>query len=270
MRFNETLPKHLRPFLKPSFLKMRSYEPQQDCSSCFMAKSGVYQGHLKCCTFFPFLVNFSVSGILQSELPGMKALRDRISKHKYATPLGIVAPPSYQREFRFKSAEQFGNEEGLLCPYYYKGACSIWDWRSSECAGFFCVSQYGQEGQRAWNLLTKTLYDIECFLGQEVMIEKGFHWNEVELCLEMIKNLEPAGQELGVLDSGLRTHWMHESLAEEEWRAIWGHRFQDPLKYYNEVGRLIQGYSFSSLSEELQKSIQAMTEVWEHVTKSHE
>ncbi len=155
-------------------------ETKATCDQCLRSRDHrfeyTYDSQLKCCTFFPFLPNFLVGGILSENLPGAEVIYKKIKNKSFALPLGVLADFKYQYRFNSKSKTDFGNRKDLLCPYYDKNQnqCGIWKYRGVVCSTYFCRSNYGLKGKKFWKELSDYLSYLELSLAEDFLVLKGF------------------------------------------------------------------------------------------------
>jgi Fe-S-cluster containining protein len=171
-------------------------ELRATCSDCIQARgpTAIYKNSLKCCTFFPFLPNFAVGVVLESDLPSRKWVEARLAGHldtdsrmsrgeAVVTPLGFLPSLVYQRRFQSRQPDGYGNDASLLCPFYVSqgGLCGIWSARPSPCLTFFCESSYGLKGVEFWARFEKWLSFVELTLAREALTRLGFIDSEIAL-----------------------------------------------------------------------------------------
>lgn len=222
------LPIIYQEILSKDFLELAPQEKLATCTSCYKTQKNAplphFDSNLKCCTYYPFIPNYLVGAILSSQnltAEGANIIRDLIRERRYVLPIGLCPPPSYQALFNAKRAEDYGNRFDLLCPFYNnkKGGCNIWPYRGHECATYFCHSSYGMNGEKFWQEVRTSLFELEMYLSQLAMLELGFHNKEIDTNLSYIKNeqhLEGQG-------------W---SVSAVEWSKLWAHHFEDIEEYY--------------------------------------
>lgn len=163
-------------------LNLNITETKATCDNCLRSRDKrfayTYKSDLKCCTFHPYLPNYAVGALLSSPVktPGIEKIESKIKKLEFALPVGIVAPFDYQFLFLNKDEEQFGNDKALLCPYFDKSLnrCSVWQYRGVVCTSFFCRSDYGQNGQKFWAVLSDYLSYVEMALAEECLVQLDF------------------------------------------------------------------------------------------------
>jgi len=167
---------------------------------------------LKCCTFYPFLPNYLVGAVLKSELPGRGVVYQLLKEKKYTLPIGIVAPPAYQKLFYDTQKEGFGESKDLLCPFYDKinNNCGVWEYRSSECSTYFCDALLTKDTRKMWKDLRSKLYKKELAFSQDVMLHSGYSNNEIQDNLNEIKReAEDCEDKWSLNTSEAKSFWHH-------------------------------------------------------------
>ena len=160
-------------------------ETRATCSSCLMASAewpreardvGPFESSLKCCTYEPFLPNFSVGRILGSGSATLEAL---IADGRL-TPLGLIPQNSNSNSGpNLDSNSNFGRDASKRCAFLQEGRCSIWRDRPSVCRSYFCVSDSGSAGQAQWREAERLGNEAEWTLAHELLWEIGFTPAEV-------------------------------------------------------------------------------------------
>jgi hypothetical protein len=146
-------------------------ETEVNCQDCVMCNRNgknkseiVFNPETKCCTYNPHLPNFLVGRILEEH-----ALESQFLKEGLVTPLGVDPPRWYSAMYKEESAENFGIDVKLLCPFYISdanGRCSIWKNRNSRCATYFCKFKRGSIGVIFWKYMDQLLSRIEKLLAR--------------------------------------------------------------------------------------------------------
>ncbi len=230
----EQLPPLYADLLPKEFSETSVREEIATCSKCRMCEGGTgtykssqapvggsaapFLSSTKCCTYYPFVANYLVGGALASDPNADHPFRILLRDRQWVLPIGVVAPPSYQKRHREKKAEEFGRNADLVCPFYVssKGHCGIWQWRDSECTTYFCESSYGKMGEVFWREVAEFLFQTEMLLSQDCMLEKGFSSQEIDGVLKFIKsNGEARPYSLSALE--WNEFWQHQSLKVEKY-----------------------------------------------------
>jgi hypothetical protein len=185
---------HLLP---SSLLSFSLSETKMNCENCSMSRPQhrgryPYQKDLKCCTFQPFLPNFLVGKILQSQLPSADVVKHKILNDDFALPIGIIPSFSFQKQFNNKSLGEFGNRADWLCPYYNptQQNCGIWQYRGTVCTSFVCKSSYGAKGLKFWESLSNYLHYVEMALMEESLVYLDFSPRQTNEMLALLNNEE--------------------------------------------------------------------------------
>lgn len=206
MRLIDAVSPPLRPFLSRSEWSWELFETRATCDRCIQARgpTAIYKDTLKCCTFFPFVPNFSIGAILESDLEGRLWLEDRLRHERNAerasleersplerrsrdeavvVPLGLFPSLEYQQRFHSRQPEGYGNDESLLCPHYQKasGRCGVWRHRPAPCIAFHCESSYGLAGIEFWAKFEKYISALELTLAEETLLRLGLTAPEIAL-----------------------------------------------------------------------------------------
>ncbi len=171
------------------------------CSQCLMVSNG-FDTKSKCCTYFPFLPNFSMGHLIKS------GNTDYISKALAAggllLPIGICPPLGYKEKYQ---ETRFGGDASLSCPYLSDGKCSIWSARSGVCTGFQCYSSYGDFGRMFWGRLGQVLFEMETELSLKLTDELGLPLKaHRDYYLEMLST-DPVNQRQYHLEIDPRDLW---------------------------------------------------------------
>lgn len=194
MTLGDHLPNIYKRWVDPALLAMKAEEPLSTCVSCPMCqlKSGeAFLNSTKCCTYYPFVPNFLIGGILSEGQEGATRIKALLRRRQWVLPIGLVAPPSYQERYLAKPADAFGRDPDFICPFFVSqtGGCSIWKWRDSQCSTYFCKPDPNGIGDDLWSSVRECFYSIELQVSQDLMLEKGYTVQEIENCLKWVKAL---------------------------------------------------------------------------------
>lgn len=151
-------------------------EQAATCGDCVQCGDHAPEGYrfadaTKCCTYVPALANYLVGGALRA---GSLVGRERVLQRMAAlpasvTPHGLDATDDERRRYRdMLTAERFGRDPDLHCPYYIQeagGLCGVWRHRNGICATWYCKHDRGARGQRFWQALEVFLTVLERELG---------------------------------------------------------------------------------------------------------
>ncbi len=235
-------------------------ERRATCHDCIQARgiTAIYKDSLKCCTFFPFLPNFVVGQILESDLPGRVWLEQRVDRQGWppssqtpthtqmhqpqsirhahfeavVVPLGLGPSVQYQQRFKKGQPEAYGNDVSLLCPHYVaasglsSGLCGIWKHRPSPCMTFFCESSFHIAGIEFWRRFEKWYSFVELSLAREALLHLGLTEAEIALSLSFLPNYGapdshvPSGEKLVAAE---QKAWMEFGASRKEfYLKCWG------------------------------------------------
>ena len=185
--------------LPPLFDRPVIDETRATCARCAMCdqggdsaagaqlETGFFQPDVKCCSYHPTLPNYLVGAALRDESPaqqeGRARLRAKLAARVGVTPGWLAAPRKYLVLYEAARESSFGRSEALLCPYYVRdgGSCSIWPYRESICATFFCKHVAGASGHAFWRALRKYLSHVEAALSRYAVASLGKGAHEPDL-----------------------------------------------------------------------------------------
>jgi len=189
----------------------------------------------KCCTFNPRIPNFMAGAILSDTDPAMEEGRRRITarieSREGIFPNGVYPTTRYHQLYLEKSREGFGRERELLCPFFQEGRynCTVWKYRESICALWFCKHLAGARGREFWN----AVIDYMKFM-QESLINVSAYMCGLE-------PVDPYGE-------GGRPEYIvpdDKQLAEQSYAALWkdwaGHEIEYFTRCYESVVNLEPG-----------------------------
>jgi hypothetical protein len=199
----------------------------------------------KCCSFFPYLPNYTVGGILcdtSSEAQiGRATVEARIDARIAVTPLGISPPPTYSLLYAHASAA-FGVSRTLRCPHFVEegGLCGIWRYRNSVCSTYFCQVVRGRVGRAFWQHLQALLGEIESTL-------KLWCVEQLDLGSAPLKRLLASAD--ARQDGQLTAADIDNQSDPGLYRQTWGDRwFGRERELYTESWRLVSALSWSDVS----------------------
>ncbi len=165
-------------------------EPLSTCSNCSMVgctskeskDPGPFDPNLKCCTYFPFLPNFSIATLVHDRnAAGMKLL-ESAPVDGVLTPLGLF--PDGNRRFRQSESDDFGRDPKLKCPFLSAGRCQIWNQRPSVCVSYHCLSTQKDIGFQYWWTHEQLGNQLEWILAHEILWRIGFTEEETGAMIE--------------------------------------------------------------------------------------
>jgi hypothetical protein len=251
LKLQHQLPEFYRALLPREILSAEVRETKATCDSCAMTREKrgararvTYQGHLKCCTYEPFLPNFLVGAVLShaDRFPvGVAAMRAKIEKREFALPIGLVPRLSLQVEFNNRRSGEFGQREDWLCPYYQKDSnnCGIWKYRGSVCTAFFCQSDFGAKGLRFWSRFSNYLGYVEMALAEEALVELDFSPRQISSQLEYLNRKDASASE------------RLDSLSAKDWRQIWNGYDSGVEEFYKKCYEKVKSWDRARFEEAL-------------------
>lgn len=248
------MPDHYRAFFnvpgnygkRDSFWEFDIEEKKATCHQCIEAPKK-YEAHLKCCTFWPFLPNYTIGYILKQKSESYQNaqvfLRRMIKEKRFALPIGLVAPPWYQKEFLDNKDKIFGKSEKMLCPYYQTAtqSCGIWRFRGSVCTSFYCKSSYAQKGQLFWKHLEDYLSYLEMALAEEVLVYHDYSPRELSEQLDFL-NIDPDQMNLKKLLG-------QKSLPIPQAKKLWKHYWQKEEEFYIKAAEFVDELPLKQIKE---------------------
>ena len=189
---SETLRSHMpalyRSWLPAFFDRPAIEETRATCDDCAMCdkgsdassagagvpdlKAGFFRPDIKCCSYHPTLPNYLAGDALRDTNPafaeGRRRLRAKIAARVGITPAWLAAPRKVLVLYEAARESSFGRSDSLLCPYFdrEKSNCSIWPYRESICATFFCKHAAGAAGHAFWRALKRYLAHVEAALAR--------------------------------------------------------------------------------------------------------
>lgn len=167
-------------------------ETKANCASCTMVHPpqnetlrdpGPFDSNLKCCTYFPFLPNFSAGKIAgRGDVGSTKLVL--AAERGFQSPLGI-----FSRDEMAPSRKGFGTDPSLRCPFLTDSekSCSIWSERPSVCASYFCVSSKGAAGLQFWSRSEELGNQIEWTVAHEALWSVGYTADETAEMLAAVE-----------------------------------------------------------------------------------
>jgi Fe-S-cluster containining protein len=140
-----------------------AHTPKLDCLNCSKP--------VKCCAFQPFVPNFLLGAILEKRrLPQ--------SDQTVFTPLGLVPSLEYQK--RFLGTKE--HDASFSCAFLDGNRnCTVWEFRPSECAGYFCE-------ESIFNERSHDLFEWENVVAQMVLVEQGFDIQQINLMMDWLEH----------------------------------------------------------------------------------
>lgn len=173
---------HLAPAIArflPELALLADDEPLAPCAHCVMApvphEAAVggdrirFTAPARCCTYHPRLANVLVGGALRDGGMGAHAIRARLADRDGVSPLGIAPSSSAARRYATRTAETFGRDPSLTCPYWVEGplGCSIHRHRNAICRTWSCRRTHGGRSARVTEAVKHLVYDLEAQIAEE-------------------------------------------------------------------------------------------------------
>lgn len=221
--------------LFPEFiLNLDTTETKATCDNCLRSRDKrfdfLYRADLKCCTFYPFLPNFAVGGILKEKLKGSDVIKRHIDKKQFTLPLGAFPTLKFQYEFLNRKKTDFGNREDLLCPYYNRENenCNIWKYRGVVCTTYHCRFNEGKRGERFWNKMNDYLSYVEMALAEECLVQLDFSPRDISDQLVFLNRQE-----------WTKAEQSQEFLSSKEYKLFWN-GYTDYEAFYLKCFDLVQ------------------------------
>jgi hypothetical protein len=163
-KIREYVPDFYHRLLPSFFEKEIPAEVFASCGNCPMTASTREEMDLeisrpfspesKCCTFVPRIPNYFAGAVFTDpeSKTGRDLLRNRINDRRGIFPHGIYPDKKYRLLYEFGRNKGFGKSTLLKCPYYLEGKfnCSLWKYRESICATWFCKYLGGEAGRAFW------------------------------------------------------------------------------------------------------------------------
>jgi hypothetical protein len=176
------MPALYRSWLPPFFDRPALVEARATCADCAMCarseldeaapEAGFFRPDVKCCSYHPTLPNYLVGAALQDTTPELEAgratLRAKIAARVGVTPAWLSAPRKLLVLYEASRESSFGRSDAILCPYFERasGNCTVWAYRESVCATFFCKHVAGAAGHAFWSALRRYLAHVEAALAR--------------------------------------------------------------------------------------------------------
>lgn len=239
MKIKYQVPTIYEKLLPNDILQIDLIETKATCNSC-----PVYAADLKCCTFHPYLPNFTIGALLSQPDLGsevaISVIRSKIKNREYSLPLGLVAPPSYQITFNQRKKNEFGWRKDWLCPYFdpVHNNCGIWRWRGAVCTGFFCKSSFGAKGLRFWDELSNYLTYVEMALMEEALVMLDFSPRQVADLLGYLNRQVATKSEL-----------KSSRMSEKKARALWNGYYDNQEEFFKKTFQIVSGLDRKSYRE---------------------
>lgn len=250
-----TIREQFHPILRdllPGFFDAESFvEQKATCDNCVMlAPEGVeksqkrdfFHDDIKCCTYHPRLPNFLVGAILADETDagaeGARRVRELIAGRTGVMPDFLGPSRKYNVLLDAGRVNGFGRSMQMRCPYFHEEHknCTIWRYRKSDCAVFYCKYDAGADGQAYWRgvgsywhlLETRTAALVRKRVSTTVVQPD---WPKNRMSLEELEDRAPKAEDY-------RKWWAeYEGREEELYRAC----FEEAQRLSDEDARALLG-----------------------------
>jgi hypothetical protein len=254
----EYVPAFYHRLLPPFFEREIPAEVFTKCDSCPMTAASreemdfdlakPFAPDTKCCTFIPRLPNYFVGAILtdQDMETGRELLKNRMQERRGIFPQGIYPDKKYRLLYEYGRKNGFGKSALLKCPYYLQGEfnCSLWKYRESICATWFCKYLGGETGRAFWNEMRDLFKLIQEKLIEHAMQKQGFNvvppfGDDEHLSCEDLDDLPMNGREYQLRwqqwEGREEEFYIHcfkiiSRLKVDEFNQILGSEFSDQMK----------------------------------------
>jgi hypothetical protein len=242
MKFGYQLSDVYQKFFPKELWQAQLQETKATCDQCNWPE---YRPDLKCCTYEPFLPNYLVGALLsstQTHPSARQALLHKIEINSYALPIGMVASPRFQIRFNRRKANEFGQREDWLCPYFVKENqnCGVWKYRGAVCTTYYCQSSFGVMGTEFWKQMSDYLTYVEMALMEEALVQLDFSPRQISDCLGYLNRQKQTRAEA-------QSDVMPEAVA----RKIWNGYFEDRVGFYKKTYDIVKSLSESQFREAL-------------------
>lgn len=239
-QIRDYIPAFYHRFLPPFFENVIPAEIFARCGNCPMTAydrqemeseiSRPFSPETKCCTFIPRVPNYFAGAVFTDKetKTGGDLLRIRIRGKRGIFPQGIYPDKKYSLLYEFGRKNGFGKSSLLKCPYYVQGEfnCSLWKYRESICATWFCKYLGGETGRTFWNGM-RDLFK----LVQDKMIEHAIR----ELGLTVIP---PFGDDEQLSAEDLDDLPMHRLEYQRRWQQWEGREEEFYISCFKIISRI--------------------------------
>lgn len=190
---------------------------------------GPFLSSLKCCTYFPFIPNFTLGSLTTN---GFNLARTS----GLLLPLGLYPTPERQALIESFGVQGFGRKAELLCPFFNTTSnfCSIWNYRPGVCTTYFCISDREQNGLEFWSDVEAYLNHFEWILASEVFRRLDLGENEMAFCQALTSSKIEPSEQIYLLE------------------AAWGKWFLKEAEFFQLASTVAQNISDKDLNTLLQ------------------
>lgn len=222
-------------WLRPRLHVVRA-EKLATCDDCAMVNPvgvtrdpGPFRADLKCCTYFPYVPNFGLGAMLQTDAAGARVRFAAAKAQGLFLPTGLHA--AAEREVLQSEAgyDAFGKDERLLCPFHdrQRSRCGVWLNRPGVCATYFCKTEAGFP---YWQDVEAYLNHFEWGLANWTTERMGVDEERIEMCKAAL-SIEESGEE--------RDYFL---------RAAWGADFGQEESFFRRALETARGISDEELA----------------------
>lgn len=257
------MPEFYHRFLPPFFEMEIPAEVFTTCGNCPMTAScrlemeeelsRPFAPDTKCCTFIPKLPGYFAGAVFTDpEMEkGRELLRTRIRERRGIFPQGIFPDKKYRLLYEYGRKHGFGKSSLLCCPYYVQGEfnCSLWKYRESICATWFCKYLAGDAGRAFWYEMRDLFKLIQEKLTDYAIREMGLpivppYGIEEHLSYEDLEELPENDREYLIRwqhwkgreeEFYIRCHELISQLPSWEFNRIMGPEYVEELKKSEEI-----------------------------------
>ncbi|MEZ4871036.1 MAG: hypothetical protein R2827_02080 [Bdellovibrionales bacterium] len=188
--------------------KIELHEPQ--CEPCEGVKEG-YSESAKCCTYFPFVPNYRITGLPERVL-------QELSNQGNFTYMGVHPNREYRKQF---ALSPFGQNSSLKCPLFQKNQCSIWTQRPGECQLFFCKPFKEIQFKRD---MKNFMSEMEFGLSQLSALYAGRSLEEIQWSLSVFDHNESLS-----LDGEIEKFYKECSELYGQYKQVWIRELRESL-----------------------------------------
>jgi len=246
-KIKDYVPVFYHRFLPSLFDSEIPQETFTKCESCPMVCSSreelkdevskPFAPETKCCTFMPRLPNYFVGAFFNDPQTdyAKKELLKKINEKNGVFPQGIYPNKKYALLYELGRKEGFGKSLNLKCSYYLDGEynCSLWKYRESICATWFCKYIAGEAGKNFWYEMRDIFKTIQEKLTNYVIKEQG------------LNIIEPYGSDESLSYEDLDDLPMNE----KDYKLRWKHWAGKEAQFYLNSYELINNMTVEKFNE---------------------
>jgi len=167
--------RHLLPHVEGLPLPTERFAP---CNACPQVEAGAFVAACKCCGYLPQVPNYLLGLALQNEATA--PLVRAVIAAGNALPQGTdMSPARFRRSVALDSADGYGTDPVMACPFLVDGGCGIYAYRNAVCSTYFCTHDHGDVGEEFWTHLQSLFGAAESAVCQWAMGRAGRAWSDV-------------------------------------------------------------------------------------------